>query len=182
METAAIINNNKVLKNHTSFETAHKVSNYPYGFKLRTDIFFWIETTKGKGDRFCSVTINPKNGQLNKPKKSTYNDFMFLYEDEKGHVHHGVFHIYHMKNVDKQIEFICNEIGLENVSLFQLDRIREIYAAHIAISFGYWIKEISEENKEDFTEWAKNRIKHIRSAEFINIAKFPEYEKESYTV
>lgn len=64
---------------HTSAETALEVGNYPYG-RLRTTIRYWIETTKN-GDRFVAQTINPKNGRLNAPKKSTYSEAMVLYRD-----------------------------------------------------------------------------------------------------
>lgn len=52
-------------------ETAYVVDDYPYGFRLRTSIRYWIETTK-HGDRFVSQTINPKTGRWNKPKPSIY--------------------------------------------------------------------------------------------------------------
>lgn len=61
------------------------IDDYPYGFRLRTKIRYWIETTK-VGDRFVSQTLNPKTGQWNKPKKSTYSDIMVLIGDYQGHV------------------------------------------------------------------------------------------------
>jgi hypothetical protein len=70
---------------HTSEETALLVDDYPYGFRLRTSIRYWLETTK-HGDRFCSQTLNPKTGRWNKPKCSTYCRVGCLYHDEKGHV------------------------------------------------------------------------------------------------
>jgi hypothetical protein len=75
-----------VLKNHTSEQTAFVVDDYPYGFRLRCKIRYWIETTK-RGDRFCSQTTNPKRtGEVwNKPKKSTYSDLMFMYLNDEGH-------------------------------------------------------------------------------------------------
>ena len=60
------------------------VGNYPYG-RLRTNIRYWVETTK-RGDRFCSQTLNPKTNQWNKPKKSTYCDVIHLIIDNNGHV------------------------------------------------------------------------------------------------
>lgn len=80
-----------MLTGHTSEDTAYVVDDYPYGFRLRTTIRYWIETTK-RGDRFCSQTQNPKITDRvvwNKPKKSTYSEVMFLYlEPENGHVSH----------------------------------------------------------------------------------------------
>jgi hypothetical protein len=44
---------------------------YPYGY-LKTTAFFNIEFSPKKGCRSIFQTINPKNGRLNNPKKSTY--------------------------------------------------------------------------------------------------------------
>jgi hypothetical protein len=70
---------------HTSEETAYLVPDYPYGFRLRTEIRYWIETTKN-GDRFVSQTLNPKTGRWNKPKRSTYMHVAALYLNDEGHV------------------------------------------------------------------------------------------------
>jgi hypothetical protein len=91
----------EALKGHVSMETAYLVKDYPYGFRLRCQIKYWLEFKKGKGFRFVSQTSNPKaeagNGSpagtvWNKPKASTYTEnaaFMFL--DSNGHVQwHGL--------------------------------------------------------------------------------------------
>ena len=64
----------KILAGHTSPETAYVVNDYPYGFRLRCMIRYWLEYRKGKGFRFVSQTTNPKrSGEFwNKPKASTY--------------------------------------------------------------------------------------------------------------
>jgi hypothetical protein len=49
----------ETLAGHTSPDTAFVVDDYPYGFRLRTKIRYWIETKKGFGQRFCSQTLNP---------------------------------------------------------------------------------------------------------------------------
>lgn len=65
----------KVLSGHTSPESAFVVDDYPYGFRLRCKIRYWIETKKGFGQRFVSQTTNPKKaGEFwNKPKAGTYS-------------------------------------------------------------------------------------------------------------
>jgi len=78
-----------ILKGSTSQETAYLVTDYPYGFRLRCQIKYWLEYKKGKGIRFCSQTSNPKSNVLiwNKPKYSTYATIsacMFL--DDNSHV------------------------------------------------------------------------------------------------
>ena len=77
----------KPLYGHTSPETAYVVKDYPYGFKLRTSIRYWLEKKPGKGFRFVSQTMNPKTGKWNAPKPSTYTEWagaMFL--DDQDHV------------------------------------------------------------------------------------------------
>lgn len=78
----------KLLPGHTSPETAYVVEDYPYGFRLRCKIRYWIEYNKKHGFRFCSQTTNPKRAGIhwNAPKKSTYAKFgacMFLDENER---------------------------------------------------------------------------------------------------
>jgi len=74
------------LYGHTDENSAYVVDDYPYGFRLRTKIRYWMESSS-KGWRFVSQTLNPKTQGWNAPKKSTYSllaGAMFL--DEKGHV------------------------------------------------------------------------------------------------
>lgn len=77
-----------ILKGHISPETAYEVADYPYGFRLRCKIRYWLEVDKKRGVRFVSQTTNPKRGDVwNKPKASTYSSFggcMFL--DSNSHV------------------------------------------------------------------------------------------------
>lgn len=77
-----------ILKGHVSPETAYLVDDYPYGFRLRCKIRYWIEHKIGRGFRFVSQTTNPKNGDVwNTPKASTYASHggcMLL--NEEGHV------------------------------------------------------------------------------------------------
>jgi len=79
----------QILKGHVSPETAYVVDDYPFGFRLRCKIRYWLEYKKGKGIRFVSQTTNPKvpGERWNKPKASTYARFggcMFL--NDEGHV------------------------------------------------------------------------------------------------
>ena len=79
----------QILTGHTSQETAYVVDDYPYGFRLRCKIRYWLEHNLRLGYRFVSQTTNPKRaGEVwNKAKASTYCRFggcMFL--DDAGHV------------------------------------------------------------------------------------------------
>ena len=78
----------EILKGHHSPETAYVVDDYPYGFRLRCKIRYWLEYKPGKGFRFVSQTTNPKrdNRVWNKPKASTYMRFGgCMYLNEEGH-------------------------------------------------------------------------------------------------
>jgi hypothetical protein len=79
----------KRLLGHETRETAYVVDDYPYGFRLRCKIRYWIEHRKGFGFRFCSQTTNPKkSGEVwNKEKCGTYSDGIHLmYLDDENHV------------------------------------------------------------------------------------------------
>jgi hypothetical protein len=78
-----------ILSGHTSPETAYVVDDYPYGFRLRCKIRYWLEFRYGFGTRFVSQTTNPKKGGnvWNKPKASTYAEFGgCMYLNDEGHV------------------------------------------------------------------------------------------------
>jgi hypothetical protein len=71
------------LYNHTSFETAYVVQDWPWGYKLRTEKRFWIESNKN-GDRQISQTLDPGSGKWCAPKKSMYSPVKIFYtSDEK---------------------------------------------------------------------------------------------------
>jgi hypothetical protein len=79
----------KPLYGYDSKEKSYLVEDYPYGFKLRTSIRYWLEYTPRKGWRFCSQTMNPKAspGTWNKPKASTYAMMAAcMYLDNQEHV------------------------------------------------------------------------------------------------
>ena len=140
----------KYLYNHTNQETAYVVNDYPWGFRLRTTIRYWIESKKNKGQRFCSQTINPKTGSWCAPKYSTYSPIVIMYLNDIGHVHtEGLDHnskeeytqefikrhesnlnttqkdtayeILAYQKVMAHVTFTCKTIRSEPVSLFSKD-------------------------------------------------------------
>jgi hypothetical protein len=77
----------ELLPGHDSPETAYAVEDYPYGFKLRCRMRWWIETNPKKGQRVWSQTTNPKKGDVwNKAKASIYSDLVVLFLDDERHV------------------------------------------------------------------------------------------------
>lgn len=95
------------LYGHTSFESAKEVLNYPYGFKLKCKIRYWLESNGKKGFRFVSRTTNPKVAyeSWNAVKPSTYMKFAgCMYLNEDGHV--GWTGIGEYDDADKVLQFI----------------------------------------------------------------------------
>ncbi len=84
-----------VLKGHTTPETAYTVQDYPYGFRLRCKIRYWLETavkgSKSNEMRFMSQTTDPRRSAevWNKPKASNYYQMMIMFLNEDNHVKNG---------------------------------------------------------------------------------------------
>jgi hypothetical protein len=88
------------LKGHTSAESAFTVDDYPYGFRLRCKIRYWLEYQPKKGFRMWSQTTNPKRAghPWNKPKASTYTwgpSFLGI-DSENGHVNSHCFDFHYL--------------------------------------------------------------------------------------
>jgi hypothetical protein len=129
--------------NHTSLETALEVKDYPYGFRLRTSIFYWIESVPKKGDRFCSCTRNPKNGLMNAPKKSTFSNIGVMYSDEKGHIHwHGVT-IYTKQD---ELKAFIESVGESNLNEHQKIQLRQLRGEKVVLNRD----KITGDAKKDF--------------------------------
>jgi hypothetical protein len=100
--------------------------NYPYGYKLRTTKTDYLEFNNKKGFRHCSVTINPRNGQKNKPKKSTYHPIMLLGRDDKNYCQSLVLNINGIESIQTTIKFLA---ATENFDLFSNEQMHFIYMA-----------------------------------------------------
>ncbi len=91
----------KLLQGHISPETAYVVNDYPFGFRLRCKIRYWIETAeKGakRGQmRFMAQTTDPRKPAefWNKPKAGVYHDLVVMFlDDENGHVQNDAIGMY----------------------------------------------------------------------------------------
>jgi hypothetical protein len=102
-----------------------KVQDYPYGFKLRTTLYDSIEFNPSKGYRHVTETINPKTGRNNKPKKSTYYEFLFRYYDDKNHIQTVHPRLYSDEDTNKTMEFLAKN--------FEILTPQEISYAYIKI-------------------------------------------------
>ena len=74
----------KHLIGHVSPETAFLIDDYPYGFRLRCKIRYWLEYKPGFGYRFVSQTTNPKTSVevWNKPKPGIYYPLAVMVQHE----------------------------------------------------------------------------------------------------
>jgi hypothetical protein len=176
------MDNDNILRGYVSKEKSLKVDDYPYGYTLRTSIFYWIESKKGRGDRFCSYTVNPKNGRPNKPKCSVYSTFKYMYLDEKGYVQHGIITAYSIEKFEARFDFILSRIGIDFVSDVQQANIRNEYVVQNSISMGYQAAKYTGDEKEAYLEWAKQKLRHIKTCPFEKLVSFPEFSKESTPV
>lgn len=104
---------------HVSEETAYLVEDYPYGFKLRCKMRYWLEYKPGTGTRLVSQTTNPKKGdRWNTPKKSTYASVTgCMYLDENNHVHWDAIHV--SDSISRLEEFINNFPGAARIEVVQ---------------------------------------------------------------
>jgi len=83
----------KIIEKQPTEENPYIVDNYPYGFRLKTKIRYWVETTK-RGQRFISQTLNPKTQKWNKPKKSVYSNIILIGLNEKGYITYTNLNLY----------------------------------------------------------------------------------------
>lgn len=86
---------------HISKDTAYTIEDYPYGYTLRTTMYIWIEYKKWMGYRVARQTINPKTGKENKPKFSTYSEYIRLYTDENKHINTYCFDFHSVDSYEK---------------------------------------------------------------------------------
>ncbi len=136
-QCAALYRDPECLFGHTSEDTAYVVDDYPYGFRLRCQIRYWIETTK-HGQRFCSQTTNPKVAGVkwNKPKKSTYCEAMIMKrmhgEDTEGHISYIAMNSWPSECLIRRFErLLGDQITEQQKKTFQMWRVMTQAQKHI---------------------------------------------------
>jgi hypothetical protein len=172
------LNADNILRGYTCINTAYEVKDYPYGFRLRTSIFYWIETKKGKGDRFGSYTINPKTGKANAPKYSTYSPFLYMYINEEGHVTTGTINSYHIEEFRMRFYFLTEKFGENFLSNDQKHNIRMEHYGHVLASAPYQIVKYSEEKKQEFKQWLTATLNHIAKCPFAELVEYADRPEE----
>ena len=137
----------KYIYDKNSFDNSLEVSNYPWGFRLKTKRRTWIETNKNQGDRVCYSTLNPKTDKWCAVKKSTYGAVYVLYFDENQHIKSlGVSKCAYAKELEEFMSIIdCNSLSV--LQKKQLERIKAIQKVmdKVTVSFS----KVSEYNLSD---------------------------------
>ena len=131
--------------NHTNENTAFLVNNYPYGFRLRTKIRYWIETNK-KGDRLISQTLNPKTNLWNKPKTSVYSSIAVMFVDDNNYLKYQCVNI-GWDNEEKFNAFIQEIGGLDKLN----DQQKEQRKIALAVSRAQKYVKVNVVNATNWT-------------------------------
>lgn len=102
------------------------VTNYPYG-SLKCTATFSTEFKTGKGFRTVFQTINPKNGRVNNPKKSTYYPVIVLTKEEDGFCKYLHFGLNGSEEMNRTAIFLA-----ENFDLFTPEQIVDICCGFVS--------------------------------------------------
>ena len=155
-----------VLNNQPTEDKPYLVNDYPYGFRLRCKIRYYVETTK-RGQRFVSQTLNPKTNQWNKPKKSTYLQILLIGLNEKNHVTYDGISMYSLEEAIKFNEKYAKFLNkYQTIELNNIIKMSEIYS-----KVKYTITEGERTPEEDEKQKQLNRA--------INILAVKNAEKSS---
>ena len=120
-------NSIKILEKQPTEQDPYIVNNYPYGFRLRTQIKYWVETTKN-GQRFCSQTLNPKTNMWNKPKKSTYSNIILVGLNQEEHITYTSLSMYSSKEAQdfkQKYESFFNDY--QKTEIINIIKMLEVY-------------------------------------------------------
>ena len=138
----------KYIYNKDSFDNALEVSNYSWGFRLKTKRRTWIETNKTKGDRVCFSTLNPKTDKWCAVKKSTYNAVDVLFVDENEHI--KSIGLWKYGTNEKDLESFISKIDYNSLSLLQKKQIERIKAVNkVMKNVSFKVEKVSEYNLSD---------------------------------
>lgn len=161
-----------IQEQHTSEENALIVDNYPYGFRLRTKIRYWIESNKN-GDRFVSQTLNPKTNKWNKPKKSIYYAVAVMTQEENGHI--SFMALYPTTSKEEITDFLF-KIGDYRLNDFQKEQLRILKAyskvyenIRFEISETTDLSEAELKKHEEEQQKIKDTIRKAVSIEYLKL-------------
>lgn len=149
--------NKKYIYGYTSFENSYEVENYPWGFRLRTEVRYWIETVDKKqgGQRFCKCTKDPRNGKWCTPKKSTYYALGTMYLDENGHVEWEAVYDGNSTNLGAFVE--THREYLSEYQIKEIKRLKAYQKVMEKVEFSFVVNP----SKEDAEKMEQNRNESI---------------------
>lgn len=148
-----MLTEDNALHGHTDEESAYLVDDYPYGFRLRTQIRYWLETTK-HGDRFVSQTLNPKTDRWNKPKRSTYCPVGCMYLDDEGNVTWTGLQVWAEEESIARFEAVLGE----NISPAQRLKVAELRGMNRAME-GVTVSIVENPDAEEMARIKANEAK-----------------------
>jgi len=138
----------KYIYNKNSFDNSLEVSNYPWGFKLKTKRKYWIESNKTQGDRLCFCTLNPKTEKWCAVKKSTYNAVELLYIADNGYIKSDGIYKYGVN--EEEIKNFLSEVDYEQLNDLQKKQILKLKAMNkVMEKVTFKIAKVSEYNLSD---------------------------------
>ena len=141
-------NMTKYIYNKDSFDNALEVSNYPWGFRLKTKRRTWIETNKTQGDRLCFCTLNPKTDKWCAVKKATYNAVEVLFIDENEHIKSDGIYKYGVN--DEKIKDFLSSVDYDQLNDLQKKQVLKLKAMNkVMEKVTFNITKVSEYNLSD---------------------------------
>ncbi|GGA92864.1 hypothetical protein [Puia dinghuensis] len=165
----------QLLHGHTDLETAYVINNHPYG-EYETEKYFWVETNKKRGDRCCSVTLNPRTGRLNNINHGAYHTFVYLYINEEDLVKHGDFDFgldpAKNQNLFKKMIELYDPAFLSKA---QEANIRRKISESLLYDAVYQVQKMEEPAKDGYKKWAFATATKIETVPFDQIADYPAY-------
>jgi hypothetical protein len=157
----------KPLYGHDSPANAYVVEDYPYGFRLRCKIRYWVESNPSRGYRMFSQTTNPKiQGKevWNKPKGTTFSRLAgCLYLDSSDKVQFAVLTEY--SSAEECLEFMKDFPKFEGVKLLGIWAVKKLEFCYKMMTgkARFVINEVPQETsdsdkgryRDEAAQWAK---------------------------
>ena len=147
--------NMNIIYNSKCFDTAATVYDYPWGYTLKTQRKYWVETVPKKGDRVCYQTLNPKTNKWCKVKKGTYSNVAVL-TSKNGYISN-----IQISNYDGWKGFLDTDIDYEKLNNEQKKKLCELKAIDEVmknVKVEYKINQPRSEEEEKKQEEIKDNI------------------------
>jgi len=171
----------KPLYGYDSKESAYVVDDYPFGFRLRCKIRYWMEFAPKKGYRMWSQTTDPRKPVefWNKPKATTYSDWAgCLYLDSQDHVQMAGLGPY--STAEQFDEFVHDfpQADTKIIKAVVFAKIKHLYG--LITGKSHWtINDVKQETSDDDRGRYTNEVKiWFKLAKKLNVNIPDTVEKE----